>query len=351
MKKPSKLEESVAKMSFNLPQLRQSWDAHMQVFGPILAPAYPDCWTARVHLTNILNKISRRDVSGARATMQALLKSCGCDGEPEKALWHFLEGLCGEVSGDESAMIDGYMAAENYHHRFYLPHLKLARGAHAASEFDIACHEYSMALHRIREMPDNPAKDKHLASALTNLASCLTSMHRYDDAMAALEEAKGIMHLPGMEVTEAILLAAMDREREMESCLIALAAENHPAYDATLDTATAIINGENPHFTAQPADDIAIAAFWQWFADSESRLRQLCGQEENGELEALLADRLAPCFPFEHPELQMHPGPDGEAPEMYFIDFYSRSLQSGYEALLAACPPEIAARWTFTIEH
>lgn len=351
MKQPSKFAESIAKASFRMPQMQQSWNAHMQVFGPILTPAYPDCWTARVHLTNILNKISRRDVPGAKATMQTLLQSCGCDGDAEKALWHFLEGLCGEVSGDENAMVDGYMAAENYHHRFYLPHVKLAKGAHAASEFDIACHEYSMAIRCIREMPDSPAKDKHLASALTNLASCLTSMHRYDDALAAMEEARRTMPLPGMEVTQAILLAAMDREEEMEACLVALAEANSPVYDQTLDMVERIMYGDDPHFHVVPADESAFPAFWQWFADNESHLRQLLRQEESEALEAQLVSQLSPCFPFEHPALQVHPGPDCEEPELYVLDFYSRSLQAGYEALLTACPAELAARWTFTIEH
>ena len=79
MKKPSFLAEKIAQKAFQSVKFQQAWQVHMQAFGPILAPAYSDCYTAKVHLTNILNKISQRDVAGAKSVMETLLKSCGCD--------------------------------------------------------------------------------------------------------------------------------------------------------------------------------------------------------------------------------------------------------------------------------
>ena len=96
MKKPAALAEAIAKKAFNSPKFQQSWQVHTQAFGPILLPAYEECYTAKVHLTNILNKISVRDIAGAKSVMETLIKSCGCDTPKEKALLCFLEGLCCE---------------------------------------------------------------------------------------------------------------------------------------------------------------------------------------------------------------------------------------------------------------
>ena len=173
MKRPGKLAEMIAKKAFDTPQFQQSWAVHMQAFGPILAPAYQVCFTAKVHLTNILNKISRHDVEGAKATMQTLLQSCGCESSEEQALLAFLQGLCCEVAGDQMHMFALYTQAGYHQHRFYLPHLKCARFAHESGQLDIALAEYSKALPLIRELPEGPARTKLLGSALTNTASCL----------------------------------------------------------------------------------------------------------------------------------------------------------------------------------
>ncbi len=349
MKMPSKLVETLARKATAAPKFQQAWSAHMQAFGPILAPAYADCYTARVHLINILNKISRQDVEGAKTTMETLKQSCGCDTDEEKALWHFLEGLCGEVSGDVSVMVEGYMQAGNYHHCFYLPHLKIAKAAHQFGDFDVASREYCKGLECIRAMQPGEMRDRLLASALTNLASCLTYMHRCDDAMATLEEAKRTMRLPLMEVTEAILLAAMDREEEMEAILVALAEADHPAYDEILDTCSAIMHGEDPHFHPIPADESAFAPFWQWFAENEAELLRLC-EAVPERANQMMSERLLPCFPFEQKRHRRQAYVSVQSPEIYFFDFYSRSLADGYEALIEACPAAIAARWEFFIE-
>jgi len=349
MKKPAPIAEMIARKAFGAPKFQQAWNVHMQAFGPILAPAYAECYTARVHLINILNKISRQDVEGAKTTMETLKRSCGCDTDEEMALWYFLEGLCGEVSGDIPAMVDGYMQAGNYHHHFYLPHLKIAKAAHQASDFDIASAEYCKALVRIREMKPGEARDKLLASALTNLASCLTYMHRYEDAMANLTEAKRTMQLPLMEVTEAILLAAMDREEEMEAILIALAEADHPAYDEILDKCSAIMHGEDPHFRPLPADENAFAPFWQWFAENEETLLRLYAENPQA-LNEQVSRRLRPCFPFEADVQRTIPYVHITPPEVCFFDFHNCSLTGAYAALIEACPAEIARRWEFFIE-
>lgn len=355
MKKPPAFAEMIAKKAFQSFQFQQSWQVHVQAFGPILLPAYDGCYAARVHLTNILNKISRGDVDGAKSVIETLIKSCGCDTPEEKALMCFLEGLCCEVAGNQLGMFSKYARAEGHGHRFYLLHLKNARYAHTSGELDVALTEYIKALPLIRNMPETPARAKLLGGTLTNTASCLTYMHRYQDAEALLKEARQTGHIPRIETVEAVLLAAMDREAAMEACLIALAEANDPDYDHILDLVTNIINGRDPHFTPQPVNEESIAAFWQWFAENEEQLLSLYNQRDEELPEAftqLLDAHIAPCFPFDHPPMEYGTTEDeGPAEIFFFTGSYHRSLNAGCMAIIDACPTDIASRWTFTAER
>lgn len=354
MKKPSVLAEMIAKKAFESPQFQQSWQVHMQAFAPILEPAYPDCYTARVHITNILNKISRQDISGARSTMETLAASCGCEAAADKALMSFMQGLCCEVSGDMQGMMGHYAQAGWHGHLFYLPHLKIARFVHQEGQLDIALHEYAKGLRLIRELPEGAARTRLLAATLSNIASCLTYMHRYQDAEAALQEARQNGAVPRLETVEAVLMAATDRADAAEECLAVLAEANDPDYDSIRTLTQEILAQAEPHFYPQPINREGIAAFWQWFTEQEDQLLALYEQRDEQlpeEFVSQIAAQLEPCFPFEHRELEISVHEDDNEPALYFCDGYSRSLAEGFALLFAACPAAVSQRWTFTIEH
>lgn len=351
MKKPSGLAEMIAKKAFQSPQFQQSWQVHMQAFAPILEPAYAGSYSARVHITNILNKISRGDADGARDVMNTLVRSCGCESNADKALLCFMQGLCHEISGDKMAMFSLYTQAGYHGHRFYLPHLKCAKFAHESSQLDIALTEYFKAIALLREMPEGPSRTMLLGGTLTNAASCMTYMHRYADASALLNEARA-MNVPRMAAVEAVLHAATGKGSDMEDCLAALT--NDPEHEHICTHARNILAGRDPHFTAQPVDEEAIAAFWQWFEDKEGSLLALYEQRDEelpDEFLTHMTGHLLPCFPFEHHPLEIAAHEDDKTPALYFIDGYNLSVSEGYVKLFAACPADIAARWTFTVEH
>ena len=56
------LAEKLAKKSFESDAIQKSWQVHLQMFGPILEPAFAGSYQARVHLTAALNHISTRDL-------------------------------------------------------------------------------------------------------------------------------------------------------------------------------------------------------------------------------------------------------------------------------------------------
>ena len=353
MKKPSALAEMIAKKAFNAPKFQQAWQVHMQAFGPILAPAYSDCYTAKVHLTNILNKISQRDVAGAKSVMETLLKSCGCDTDEEKALLCFLQGLCCEVSEDMMRMFGLYTQAGYHHHHFYLPHLKCAKLAHEGGQLDIALAEYSKALPLIRNMTEGPERTKLLGSALTNTASCLTYMHRYQDAENLLKEARQTGAVARIETVEAVLYAATGRKDDMENALSALT--NDPEYSHICELVRSISDGHDPHFTAQPVSEEAVAAFWRWFEENETHLLSLYNQQDEElpeEFVDLVCEHMNPCFPFEHPPVELGSVQDADIPEViFFTNSFNRSVNTGYETIIEACPADMASRWNFTAER
>lgn len=352
MKKPAALAEMIARKAFNAPQFQQSWQAHMQVFEPILSPAYADCYTAKVHLTNILNKISRRDIDGAQSVMETLVRSCGCDTPEEKALLCFLKGLCCEVSGNMMAMFSQYTQAGDYGHSFYLPHLKSARFAHDSGQLDVALTEYCKALPLIRKMPESPMRTKLLGSTLTNTASCLTYMHLYEDAAALLDEAR-TMDVARIEAVEAVLLAAIGQRAETEARLAALV--DDPEYEHICTHVRSILDKHDPHFHAQPMNEEAITAFWKWFSDNEQQMLALYNQRDEQlpeEFVQLLDAHLAPCFPFEHPPMEYGTSEDeGPAEIFFFTGSFHRSLNAGCMTVIEACPADIASRWVFTAER
>lgn len=204
-------------------------------------------------------------------------------------------------------------------------------------------------------MSDSPLRTRLLGSTLTNAASCMTYMHRYEDAEAALKQARATGPVPRIEAVEAVLLAAMDREEELEACLVTLAEANDPDYDRIRDLVQDIMDGREPHFCPQPVNEEAITAFWQWFADNEAALLTLYNQRDEELPEAFteqLAAHLEPCLPFRHAPVEFGTTEDEGVPELFFFtDVYNRSLAEGMSILCAACPADLASRWTFTVER
>ena len=97
------LADKMAEKSFNSPKFQKSWQVHTQAFGPILEPAFVDNFTARVHLTNALNHISRCDSEKGIQKLRLIEKDCVSDAD--KAAWLFCMGLCMGMAGMKEEMV------------------------------------------------------------------------------------------------------------------------------------------------------------------------------------------------------------------------------------------------------
>ena len=226
--------------------LRQSWEVHRQAFGPILEPAFAENPQVRILLINALNHISRRDIKRGMELLKELHPHCVYN--DDRAAWAFFVGLCFEMGGGQKQMLDWYEKAGAFGHRFYLPYLKLAKAAHGAAQFEKALGYYEIAIDCLLELSENNRDDIILGSAYTNLTSCLTMLHRYQDAETAWKQAQKYPLQPNADATAAILYAAMGNEEKVAGHIDRLR-EKYPSWVAqTQEMTRQILCGIHPAF-------------------------------------------------------------------------------------------------------
>lgn len=343
------LAEKLAKKSFESDVIQKSWQVHLQMFGPILEPAFADSYQARVHLTAALNHISTRDLKAGLDKLKGLQKYAESDADA--AAWLFFMGLVFDMAGAKEAMLDFYQRSMSYKHKFYMPYLKVAKSAYSDGAYDAAEENYVDCINCLKEVGAGAQTTAVLASVYTNLAACLTMMHRFDDASAALNESRQLApQQPGRAATEAILCAAMGKSDEALALLETVDAETPVIAQSTRDAVEKILAAQNPHFTPVPVEQAQIDAFWAWLAENEAQILEHLQKEEYDAVFAPSQEQLALVFPFvERPlDLAFQRLDDGSY-KVLFADFYMVALRDGYAALLAACPAALKARWQFEI--
>lgn len=342
--------EKMARKSFNSKEVQNSWMVHMQAFGPILEPAFIENYQARVHLTAALNKISRRDIKGGIDTLEKVRPLCQVDAD--KAAWLFFMGLAFEMAGVKEQMIACYQEAAEYRHNFYLPYLKVAKAAHADAVYDTAEKNYRSAI----ECFDGKILDEQsktiLASAYSNLASCLTTMHRLEESEEAFNKSVEIMpQLAGRNATGAILYAVMGKKDKAAELAKKLDDMRPEMREDTLKVLDKILNGTHPHFNHVELEGDYISEFWHWFLQEELELREKLQNEDYDSFFETMQSKLKSIFTFMERDPELGIEPQERGCKITFADFYMVSLRKCYEEILAECPEQLAEYWIFEITH
>lgn len=349
-----KLRDKLVEKSFNDPKFQQSWEVHMKAFGPILAPAFKDNTIAKIHLTAALNQISRGDCQNGLMSLKKVHPLCHEDAD--YAAFFYFMGLAAERSGDPHGAREFYLRANEFNHGFYLPYMRAAKYAHTSADFDTAVENYRKAIEclSISSADSIPQFRQLSASARSNLGSCLTMMHRYDEAEALFDEAQSILpDMPDLASPRAILYAAKGDQAKVSQQLSLLEKSKSALLAQTAAMTGEILSGKHAHFAALPPRRELIAPFWQWFEKSEEELIRLLREQENEKFLSALTEKLQPLFPFIKRELEFGVmcSSDFTRFDMDLADFFTVSLSRGYEELLAACPDALKTRWTFKIVH
>lgn len=348
MKKPSLIDKKLQK-TLNSPQFQQNWTAHMKSFGPILKDAFTDNPQARVLLCDTLTHITKKNQPQALLKLNSLQKAPVTDAD--KAAFFFAMGLFCEYAGKFDEMAALYNQANDLHHSFYLPYLKAGKYALDTRDYTVAEKNYRAALRCFPAIPSDKEKQL-LASAHTNLASCLLMMHRPQEAEAALDASRKLMPLfPGRFAPEAILHALRGQTTQMLSALESLKTMAPFAYDAIKKSCDRILSREEPQFFAVPVDDDKIAAFWNWFAESEAELRRQADKQDYEAVMRAVGEHLLEASPFLEQRPTVSLGKNDRGYVIQLKDMYAVGVGQAYRRLVDACPEEIRNHWLFDIVH
>lgn len=350
MKEKNTNADKTAKEVFNSPIVQENWKIHVQAFGPILEPAFVEDYQARVYLTEALNKISNRDVKGGLEKLKEL--RAFCESDADKAAWLFCMGLCFEMAGAKDQMLDCYQQAGQFNHKFYMPYFKVAKNAHIDGVLDVAAENYQMAICCLNDNGLNAQTSKILAALYTNMASCLTMMHRYEEAEEALEEAKYVQsEYPGCSAAEAILKAVKGNKKEALELLERAEKEMPANIGETRNIVEAIINETHPQFYPVNIDANLISEFWNWFSEKQEDLKQRINNQEYNAFFGAMRIQLKKVFPFIKRELEVGIEPLENGFKIVFADFYMTALNAGYDEIINACPDAVLEFWKFDIQH
>ena len=342
------LAEKLARKAFEGAECQKSWSVHMAAFGPILEPAFAENYQARVHLTAALNLISSRQTAKGLEKLKQVQKYCESDAD--KAAFLFFLGVCFEMSGDRQHMLEFYCAANEYGHKFPMPYLKAGKAFLENHAYEPAFEQYRSAI-RCYTATGLSEQDKIvLGSAWTNLATCLTMMHRYEEAGRAVATSRSLCSdAPGRAAVEAVLYALERDISQLEVCLTTVKNHAPDAYDAIKASTDGILAGTDPMFFAVQVDAENIAVFWDWFTHYSPKLLSLLQQEQYEQAMAPVGDSLLTAFPFleEPPYIALGKNENGYVLELH--DCYAVGIQNAYEKLLQACPESVKAQWQFVL--
>lgn len=342
------LASKLAQKAFESDAVQKSWHVHTQAFGPILEPAFVDNYKARIDLTAALNFISNRDCEKGLKKLQSIKTACITD--QDKAAWWFCMGLCMEMSNRKEDMIASYQTAGLYKHSFYLPYLKIAKAVHNEAAFDIAKENYVKAIQYLNIGDLDEQKRMIIGSIYTNLASCLTMMHCYEEAEDALNKSKEFLpEQTGRSATEAILSAA-EGDSKKAYCLVDILMTELPLfYENTKKMVDDILSKNQPQFNEIAMDQDAITDFWNWFVSHESILLSKLDAKEDDVFFQIMQPKLNELFPYMERDLDIGIEPGEELYTLTFADYYMVSLEHGYKELIEAMPESLIGKWKFDI--
>ena len=344
------LANKMARKAFYRNDVQQSWKVHMQAFGPILRPAFADNFQAKIHLTAALNHISKGNLQQAMPKLQQVQNFI--ENGADKAMLLFALGVYCETAGAQEQMAAYYDAANQCGHNFYLPYLKVAKFCLGAADYAPAEENLRKAIACFDAAALSDADKIILGSAYANLGSCLTMLHRYEDAWTALENSKAFCpDAPGRAAAEAVLHALKGDEASVAACIAVLEEHTPDAVESVRQSTAKILAKTDPLFFTVPVDNEKMTAFWNWFAGYENELKTLLDGEKYEEGLTPVAKELLTTFPFLENIPNVGLGKNDKGYVLELKDYYAVGIVDAYEQLIAACPADIQARWQFAIAH
>lgn len=331
---------------------QKSWQIHSATFGPIMENAFIYNLEARAALVDALNKISQGQIDEGVGILDNKVSQC-CQTNEDRAAYHFFVGIAYEFLTNIDAALRHWLEASKYEPEFYLLYLKLAKQAHCDAVFEFAEENYIKAIECLnnRKFPTKD-HDRIISSAYSNLASCLTMMHRYEEALEAFENSeKRYSELPKRNSGKAILFAVLENEQKCKECLRKIKEkESVYLYENTKTFVEEIFNETHAHFFEVEYDVQKMDLFWKWFVENEEAIRKTYGKTptEMQQINLMITSKLKDIFQFMERELEVVVTVT-EKFTIVFADFFSMGLHYGYDTLIERCPQKLKSLWDFII--
>ncbi len=231
------------------------WGIHMRMFGPILAPAFLHDDDTRRLMCSALNSACCGMTEDAVELLEEL--EAYCVNDADRAACFFGIAVAYELADEEEQALVFYQKANDFHHHFHLPYLKAARAAQRKGEFDVAEQHYRAAIQCFYDLYyDKKSEtfmfeegmDRAAASVYQAFVSCLTRMHRFDEAKALLAESAELPRTNGRISAEAALYAALGDRETVQNLLEELRKKDTLLYAETKDLTEHIFSGKHPSF-------------------------------------------------------------------------------------------------------
>lgn len=340
----------LSEKAMNSDKFQKAWNTHAAVFGPIMENAFVDDPVARTHLIAALNNISRGEIKPAQDRMNQLSKLAKNDAD--KAAWLFFMGLLMETGNNRLEALRFYAGANQVGHSFYLPYLKLARHYHGDGGLAPAEKNYLRALECLKETGGAPNPDAMEASIRTNLAGCLTYMHRFDEAEEQLRLSKSLSaDVPGRTVIDIALAAAQGDELRVRRGIGQLQQDNPDIADKIQKHAESILAGRDAHFSCQPANTAKIPEFWDWFQRNETTICNLLSNKDAQTPSKLLEQQMAPVFTAPEQRLSFGLRSREGGFTLLMCDNYSATRSHILQEFVAAWPKKLEPKWELRTMH
>lgn len=230
--------------------------------------------------------------------------------------------------------------------------MKAAKFHQQCAEYDIAFDGYMDAIECF-DLENLSDQDRHLVtSAYTNLASCQTMMHQYDDAMLSLDLARRMnVELSEIHAVEAVLYALTAEKQKAEDSLEQLKNTVPALYETVKISVETIFDKTNPAFFPVEIDNIKIEQFWTWFEEYSLVLTERLNKQQYEEGMTPIAEKILAAFPFMEEPPIVALGKNNEGYVIELRDLYFVAISDAYEKMLCACPENIKGKWQFVVKH
>lgn len=275
---------------------------------------------------------------------------CICD--EDKAGLLFVYALCYEKADYMPYALHFYEKVCDYEVDFYFPYYKLGQHALMDRAYEAAEYYLQKTLDCFDMNNLQPNEIKLVANLNANLANCLIKMHRLEDAKLCLKNSEKLVEDLPLRSSIAIVIDALEgNEKQVNDHLLQLEWTSPNVYLATKNLVDNIANKCDPTFFVVEVEEANINAFWQFFVDQQDSLIALLKQENYEKFVAMIQEQLSKVFTFMKDGIEVGIEDDKGSYNVIFADFYMKSLDAGYERILALKPAEVKSCFTFTLSH